>query len=116
MALYPVLLLASTQLPNAVASQGGPTSPTKWLVKRAVFTNTDTAAHTITVHHVPNGGSPSAGNIVIEVYGLGPQGQPGHTYVAAELTDMIFNSGDTLQCFSDTANVVNVTVSGFTFQ
>lgn len=116
MALYPVLLLASTQLPNAVASQGGPTSPTKWLIKRVVFTNTDTAAHTITAHHVPNGGAAGAGNIVLEAYGLGPQGQPGHTYVAVEFTDMVFNSGDTFQAFADSANLVNVTISGFTFQ
>lgn len=115
MALQPALLIASTALPNAVASQGGPTSPAHWLLKRTVFTNTAAAAHSITVHHVPNGGAVATANMVIDAFVLGPAGQPGSTYVAAELTDMVLNPGDTLQAFSDTANVINITSSGFTF-
>lgn len=115
MALTPTLLIPITQLPNAVASQGGPTTPARWWIKRAVFANSDSATHSITVYHVPSGGSPGVSNIIISGFVLAVAGSPGATYVASELTDQIFKPGDTLQCFSDTANKVNVIVSGFVF-
>ena len=115
MAINPAILIASTQLAAAATSIGGPTSPAQWLLKRTVFTNTDTASRTITVHRVPNGGSALAANKVINAFVLSASGSVGDTYVAIELTDMVLASGDKLYALSDSANKVNVTASGFTF-
>ena len=115
MALSPALLIASTQLANAVASVGGPLTPAHWLIQRAVFTNVDTAARTITVHRVPAAGTPAAANEVIGAFVLNAVGQSGHTYTAPELAGMVLNPGDTLQAFADVAAKVNITVSGFTY-
>ncbi len=115
MALSPSLLVASLQLPNAVASIGGPLTPTHWLIQRAVFTNVDTAARSITVHRVPSAGTAVAANELIGAFVLNPVGQPGHTYIATELAAMVLNPGDTIQAFADVASKVNVTISGFTY-
>lgn len=115
MAVNPAILIESARVTNAAASIGGPTSPTKWLLKRTVFTNTDTTARSITVYRVPSGGTPVSANIVIDAQTLQPAGETGCTYVAVELADMVLNPGDKLYALADVTNVVNVTASGFTF-
>ena len=115
MTLTPALLVASTSLGNSVASIGGPVNPTHWLIQRTVFTNTDGASHTITVHRVPNAGTATVANLLIDTFVLNAEGQVGHTYTAPELTAMVLNPGDTIQAFADAAAKVNVTISGFTF-
>lgn len=115
MALVPALLVASAQLAGAEASIGGPTSPGHWLVQRAVFTNTDSVSHAITVYRVPSAGTAGVTNKVISAFVLNPSGQPGHTYTAPELAGMILNGGDTIHAFADTGAKVNVTISGFTY-
>jgi len=115
LAINPAILIPSTQLANTATSIGGPTAPAQWLLKRTVFTNADTVAHTIKVHRVPNGGSATAANVVINTFTLSPGGSPGDTYVAVELTDMVLASGDKLYALADAATEVNVTASGFTF-
>lgn len=115
MTINPALLVASSQLAAAEASIGGPSAPSHWLIKRAVFTNTDTSARSVTVYRVPSGGAAGTGNIVFSAHVVNIAGTSGDTYVAPELTDMVLNPGDTLHAFADSANKVNVTISGFTY-
>lgn len=109
------LLIPGTLLPNAVASQGGPVAPAKWLVKRAVIVNTDSAIHQVTIYRVPSGGSSGIANEVLAAYSLSTAGNQGASYVVAELSEAVLNAGDTIQAFADTANKVSIACYGFTF-
>lgn len=80
------------------------------IIKSAVFTNTDVAARTITVHRVPNGGSATTGNRVITAFSLAA----GQAYVAPELANMVLAPGETLQALASVTSVVNIAVSGLT--
>lgn len=115
MAVNPAILIESARVVNSATSIGGPVSPTKWLLKRTVFTNTDSSAREITVYRVSSGDTPVSANIVIDSQTLAAAGSTGCTYVAVELADMVLNPGDKLYALADVTNVVNVTASGFTF-
>jgi hypothetical protein len=110
MAITPAALTASTQLGATAAAIYTTPVQGQTLIKRAVFTNTDTSPRTITVHRVPNLGSAAIGNRVISSFRL----SPGQAYVAVELANMILNGGDAIFALADTASQVNVTMSGFT--
>lgn len=110
MTTQPAVLTASIQLPNAAASIYTVPALGQTVIKRAVFTNVDTVPHTITVHRVPSGGAAAAANRVISAFRI----TPGEAYVANELANMVLNSGDAIFALADTANQVNVTMSGFT--
>lgn len=108
--IQPAVLTPSTALGNtATAIYTTPTAG-QTVVRRAVFTNTDTVPRLITVHRVPNGGSATTANIVIQAYRLAP----GQAYPAPELASMVLNGGDAIFALADAAAVVNVTMSGFT--
>jgi len=75
-------------------------------IGRAVFCNTDTAAHALTINITT--GTSSAANQVIN-----PQAcilAPGQTYVSPELAGAVLPAGTTLRGFSN-ANVT-MTISG----
>jgi hypothetical protein len=110
MTIQPAVLTPSTQLGNTAAAIYTTPALGQAVIKRAVFTNIDTVPHTITVHRVPSGGSATIANRVISAYRL----TPGQAYVAVELANMVLNGGDMIQALADTANQVNVTMSGFT--
>jgi hypothetical protein len=78
------------------------------IIKKAIFTNTDVAARTITVHRVPSGGAAAAGNMVIQAFSL----SAGQTYDATALGNMVLTPGATLQALASTGSVVNLFVSG----
>lgn len=78
------------------------------IIKKAVFTNTDSAARTITVHRVPSAGSATSGNMIISALSL----SAGQTYDATELGNMVLTPGATLQALASTGSVVNLFVSG----
>ena len=80
------------------------------IIKSCVFTNTDAAAKTITVHRVPNAGSATTGNRVISAFSLAA----GQAYVAPELANMVLANGETLQALASVTSVVNIAVSGLT--
>ena len=111
MSITPALLTPSAALPNATASFYTTPATGQTMVRRAVFTNTDTVPHTVTVNRVPSGGAAATANQVISAYRLAP----GQAYVAVELTNMVLNGGDALYGVCDTAAKVNVTMSGITF-
>lgn len=110
MTTQPAILTASVQLSNAAASIYTAPALGQAVIKRAVFTNVDTVPHTITVHRVPSGGSALTANLVISAFRLTPD----ESYIANELANMVLNGGDAIFALADTANQVNVTMSGFT--
>ena len=79
-------------------------------IGRAVFSNIDTAAHTVTANIVPTSGSASAANQIINARSLAP----GETYVSPELAGAVVPPGSSLHALADTAAKVVLMVSGLT--
>lgn len=97
--------LTTSALPYATAS-----GTSTLIVKKVVFTNTDTVARTITVHRVPNGGVANTGNMIIKELSL----TAGMTYDATMCGNMVLTPGATLQALASTGGVVNLFISGLT--
>lgn len=110
MSIQPAVLWGPVQL-GASAGVLGAIVPanTKWLVKRAVFTNMDVANRTITVYVSRVGAGTSNADCIINGQVL----TPGQAYVAPELAQLVLNPGDALYALADSANKVNTTGSGF---
>lgn len=79
------------------------------VIKRAVFTNIDTAAHEITAYVVRAGGTPGASSIIIDGFTI----VPNQAYIALELGNLVLSSGDSLQISCDSPAVVNTIGSGY---
>jgi hypothetical protein len=77
-------------------------------IGRAVFVNTDTAAHTITINL--NTGTSSASNQLISALSIAP----GVSYVSQELAGLVIPAGYQLRGLASTAAMVVMTVSGVT--
>jgi hypothetical protein len=71
-------------------------------------TNTDTAAHTLTVHIVPSAGSAAAGNKIISAKSI----MPGETYVCYEMLGQNIPSGSFIQALADANTAIVLTASG----
>lgn len=102
--------LALAQLSNADAAIVTANSNVTTLIKRAVFTNTSAGAVTITINVVPNGGSSSAANRVID-----PQKRSlaaGESYVAPELAGTVLAGGDMIRGLASSASVVTAAIYG----
>lgn len=76
-------------------------------IGRAVFTNTDSAAHTLTVNITSNG-TAAAGNRLISARTLAP----GESYVSPELAGQVIPAGSDLR--GTAATTVTIAVSGIT--
>lgn len=100
--------LGGGTLTNAAAAYVTASGTSTLIIKKAVFTNTDTVARTITVHRVPSGGSATTANMVLKEVSL----SAGQTYDATSLGNMVLTSGATLQALASTGSVVNLFVSG----
>jgi hypothetical protein len=101
---------ALAQLGNADAAIVTGSNNVTTLIKRAVFTNTSASAVTLTINVVPNAGSSSAANRVID-----PQRRTlaaGESYVSPELAGTVLSSGDMIRGLASTASVVTAMVSG----
>ena len=110
MAITPAVFQPGIQLTASPVAIYTVPSVGQSVIRRAVFTNTDTSPRTITVHRVPNAGSASTSNRVISAFRL----SPGQAYIATELSNMVLNAGDSIQALADTTSVVNAFISGFT--
>ena len=93
---------------DAVYYTAPPLTTTK--IGRAVFTNTDTVAHSITANIVPSGGTSVAANTLISARTI----SPGESYVSPELAGQVIPAGSMLRGLAATAVVL--TVSGLTYQ
>jgi predicted short-subunit dehydrogenase-like oxidoreductase (DUF2520 family) len=79
-------------------------------IGRAVFCNTDTVVHTITINISST--TSSAANQVISARAL----SPGETYVSPELAGAVLPPGFSVRGLADTAAKVTVTISGILIQ
>ena len=108
MATVQVAYLGGGTLTGSAAAYVTAPANTTYVIKKAVFTNTDVAARTITVHRVASGGSATAANMIISAFSL----SAGQTYEATSLGNMVMGPGVTLQALASTTSVVNLFVSG----
>lgn len=76
-------------------------------ITAASFCNTTDNARTVTVHLVKAGESPSAANMVINQYVVGPR----ETWTSPHLSQVL-SAGDTIQAAADVANALVPYVSG----
>lgn len=78
------------------------------VVRAAVFTNTSGSARTFTVYVVRSGGSPGAGNIVINAQSVAA----GAAYVSSELANLVLGAGDSVQALASATSSINAVLSG----
>lgn len=111
MTITAIKIVPTQFLTNASAAYGtAPASNVIQNITRAVFSNTDTAPHAITVNVVASGGSADTGNQLVSP--IGRILQPGETWVSPELAGLNLVGGDQIYAHTDAASVVNVTISG----
>jgi len=103
-----IALVQGIQLPNAVAVQYTCPANSKVVIRHVTFTNSDSGAHTVTAHIVPNGGSVTNATMVMDAQSISSKA----TYVSSELSGVVLNAGDTLQCFADAASEVSMNANG----
>jgi hypothetical protein len=106
----PVVLAASAQLTeSAVAYITGALNGLT-IIKSASFSNVTPGSVSFTVYRVASGGTPGVTNILIDTRPI--PAAPG-TDLAPELTNMVLNPGDTIQCLASATGSLNFTASGF---
>lgn len=103
-----VQLVAPTQLTNVDASYYTAPALTTAKVGRAVFSNTDTVAHTVTINVTST--TSSAANQVINARSLAP----GESYVSPELAGVVLPPGYQIRGLADLAAKVTMVISGIT--
>lgn len=104
MAVSIVVLFAPVQLASSVGViYAVPAAPTTTVLQRGRvrFSNTDSAAHTITGYAVPAGGSPGASNEFFPGESLA-----GNTHIDVDVP--LLGPGGTIQAFADTAAKVTI--------
>lgn len=99
---------------QVAATNGVLTSPqtVACQIGSAVFTNVDSAVHTVSAYVVRSGagGVPGPSNLLISAQTLAP----GQAWVASPLSGRNLAAGDVITGFADTAAVVNFVCDGFT--
>jgi hypothetical protein len=100
-------LLAPTVLTAAAVAVYTAPALTTVKIGRAVFSNTDTSPHTITVNI---GTTATAANQIINARTLAA----GETYVSPELAGLVIPAGQQMWALASTATIVNMTMSGIT--
>lgn len=106
--ITPIAMVQNLLLPNAAAVQYTCPVNSRVVIRHVTFTNDDTGARTVSAHIVPSGGSVSAATLVMDVQSISSKA----TYVSPELSGVVLNAGDTLQCFADTGAKVAMNASG----
>lgn len=105
-----VLLVAPIQLSGSDAAYYTAPPATSAKIGRAVFCNTDTGAHQITINIVAAAGSSGAANEIIAALSIAA----GTTYVSPELAGAVLPPGTMLRGLADTGSKVTMMVSGLT--
>lgn len=103
-----VLLVPPVQLTAADAAYYTSAALNTAKISRAVFVNTDTAAHTITINL--STGVSNAANQLISALSIAP----GMSYVSQELAGLVIPAGYALRGLASTAAQVTMTISGVT--
>jgi len=105
----PAVLQPGAQLTGSTAIYITGAAASETIIRRAVFSNVTTTAATITAWRVPASGSAGATNQIIPPRAVAPLG----TDLAPELTNIVLNGGDTIQCQAGTVSAINFFASGF---
>lgn len=105
----PAVLSAGSQITTAAVAYISAPANAQYVVKRAVFSNVTSGAVTITVYRVPGAGTPGATNTIIDGRPVAAFG----TDLAPELSNMVLNAGDTIQCLASANTSINFFASGF---
>lgn len=108
MATIAPTFIGTGTLTASAAAYATASGTTVLIIKKCIFTNTDTVARTITVHRVPSAGAAATANMVIQAFSL----SAGQTYDATALGNMVLTAGSTLQALASTAGQVNIFISG----
>ena len=105
-----IILVAGTELPNAVATQY--TVPSNSTVRISAYSivNTTAGAETYTIHLVPSGDSADDSNKIADAESVAAK--PTNVQVAAAI-GQVLNKGDTLQAFASAASALTQRVSGY---
>lgn len=81
-------------------------------ITAASAVNTDSSTRLFSVYIVRSGGSVTDAELVYDEKALSPQ----ESLPLVELISHVLNAGDTIRAFADSANLVNVVISGVKFQ
>jgi hypothetical protein len=109
MSLNAINLVEAVQVPiTTPAAQYTCPPNSKVIVRHVVFCNTAVGAAKLTAEVVPSGGSSGNAAIVIDALSIAA----GASYVSPELSGVVLNAGDSIQCFSDTATAISMNASG----
>lgn len=108
MSLVSISLVQNLQLPNAVAAQYTCPTNSRVIVRHVVFTNTTAGAVTVTAYVIPNGGSVADSGKILDAYPI----QAHTSYVSPELSGVVLNAGDSIQCFASAATSISMNASG----
>lgn len=103
-------LLAPTVMGSSDAVIYAPLPLSTAKISRAVFSNPDTSAHTITVNITT--GTSTAANQVINARTV----SPGETYVSPELAGAVIPAGSSIRGLASSAGQIVVTLSGIIIQ
>ncbi len=110
--IFPKRAIAPFLLANAAATVYTAPVNSQVIIKKLTFTNTDTVAHSVSLHLIPGGGSASVANLLIDAQVVAPA----HTFEAFVAENHDLNGGsltpsvapDFIQAFADTASQVNM--------
>ncbi len=105
----PAVLQSGATLTTVAAAYVTCAANVQTILKRTVFTNVAAGAVTFTVYRVLNAGAPTTANEIIVARSIAAGG----TDLAPELTNMVLNPGDTIQCLASANTSINVFSSGF---
>lgn len=101
-------LFTPVQLASSVAAYYTSPASTTTVIKKLVFTNTDSTAHTVTVYLVTSGDAAANSNTLVKAVPVAP----GDTYECFESEGMVLAAGDSLQAFADAGTAVTIQASG----
>lgn len=108
MTLKAIPLVQGVQLGTSAAAQYTCPASQSVVVRHATFANTTASAVTLTAYVVPSGGSVGDATTVIS-----QQSIAGHaSYVSPELSGVVLNTGDTIQCLASAGTSISLTASG----
>jgi hypothetical protein len=108
MAVTPKQIIEGTSLTAAIATYYTAPVNTTTIIRRASFTNYSGEAQSINVWLVPNGGTATNNNIVLQDQALAI----GQTLSASDIEGQILEPGDSLQAQAGITASVNIMASG----
>ena len=108
MAFFITQLIAAQRAPNVAAALYTCPPSTVARIDSLSVTNTDAAAHTITINLVTSGGAASDANATTKAQAI----QPGQTWNSPNEVGKVLNAGDFIWVVASAANVLTIAAGG----